>query len=131
MQSSFVRLILAVIIISSLVVAFSWSGNWVHLGKRTVDHRADRDVIKVKNSEGFFTRIRLEVRNRPVQMLDLKVHFDNGQIFDVGLAKQIPAGGHTQFIDLPGGPRVIRRVEFHYRSVGTHRGKAVVHLWAR
>lgn len=129
MRSS-VRLVL-LLLVSVLAATMAWSGGWVHLGKRTVDHRGDHDVISVKGAPGACRSIRLEVRNRPVDFFDLKVRFENGQVLDVKLAKRILAGGYTRVIDLPGGQRNIDKVEFNYRTAGPKRGKAVVHLWAR
>ena len=91
---------------------------WVKLGKRTVDFRTDHDTIRVGASKGRFRAIRIHVYNHPVRMLDLKIRFKDGTVQDVSLRSVIPAGQHSRIIDLRGGPRVISKVEFTYRSTG-------------
>jgi len=128
---SALRLFLLIMLVSVMTVTLAWSGDWVHLGKRTVNHRAEHDVIKATGVKGKCTRLKLQVKHHPVEILDLKVHFENGEVFDVKLTRKIPAGGHSRAIDLPGGARNIKKVAFTYRTVGPRRGKAVVHLWAK
>ena len=110
---------------------------WVKLGKRTVDFRTDHDVIGVRASMGRFRAIRIHVFRHPVRMLDLKIRFGDGTTQDVALSSVIPAGGHSRIINLTGGPRVIRKIEFVYRSTGPappprpHRGRRVARARAR
>jgi hypothetical protein len=125
------RSTLVFLCVGVLALSLAWAGEWVHLGQRTVNHRADHDVIKAKGAKGLCSQIKLQVKHRPVEILDLKVFFENGDVFDVKLARKIPAGGHSRAIDLPGKSRNIKKVTFTYRTVGPRKGKAVVHLWAR
>jgi len=51
---------------------------------------------------------------------------------DVAVRRIIPAGGETRVIDLKGGPRVIRRVEFTYEAESRGRGRrATIRLFGR
>jgi hypothetical protein len=105
------------------------SGSWKLLGERSVNHAVDRDVILVTGVEGTFRKIKLKVSRRGIQLLDLKIHFGNGETYDVSVREVIRAGGETRVIDLPGGARVISKVDMIYRSGGPGRGKALVSLW--
>ena len=108
------------------------AAQWVRLGERIVNDRIERDVIEVTSSRGKFTAIRLEVRKHGVRFLDMKVVFGDGTTQDVPLQTVIMAGGESRVIDLNGGARVIRRVEFTYeaRSIGAG-NKALVRLLGR
>ena len=57
------------------------------------------------------------------------VHFGDGEVQEVELRRQIPAGGETRAIDLKGGRRVIRKVVFWYNTPQSKRRKAVVQLF--
>ncbi len=109
---------------------------WVMLGERTVAFGADRDVIAVTASEGTFTRIKLKVKRRGIKILDLKIHYGNGDTHDVSVSRLIAAGGETRVIDLPGDLRVIQKVTMIYRPAARRRGAAklgpsVVQLWGK
>ena len=139
-----VKTVVAFVALAALVaLTAAGAAVWVKLGKRTVDFRTDHDTIGVGAAKGRFRAIRVHVFRHPVRMLDLKVHFGDGSTQDVALRSLIPAGGHSRVIDLAGGPRVIRKVEFVYRSAGPApppgprrgrriaRAKARVEIWGR
>ncbi len=104
---------------------------WVKLGERTVNHALDRDEIAVTVKEGTFRQIRFEVKRRQVTFRDMKVHFANGDVQDVELRRQIPAGGQTRVIDLEGKDRVISKVVFWYNTSRVRGRRAVVELWGQ
>lgn len=103
--------------------------DWEFLGDRTVNHRLDRDEIRVTVREGTFRRIKLKVLRSEVAFLDVKVHYANGGVEDVSLRRNIPAGGETRAIDLNGQNRIIEKVVFHYTSTQRRRRPAVVQLF--
>jgi hypothetical protein len=105
---------------------------WEKLGDRYVSRSTDRDEIKVTFKEGRFDAIKLHVLRRPVHFRDVKIHFGNGDVQDVQIRRQIPAGGETRVIQLKGdAPRVIEKVVFWYTSRGRGRVQAEVELWGR
>jgi hypothetical protein len=108
-------------------------GPWEKLGQRQVDYRAERDTIMVTAAEGRFNAIKLGVRGSGIRLIDLKVHFGNGEVQDVAVRNFIEAGGETRVIDLNGGPRIIKKVTFIYKTPPrrTKPGKGVVHLHGR
>ena len=59
----------------------------------------------------------------------IQVTFGNGQVFTPNVRHAFRQGAWTRRIDLPGQQRVIRKVEFWYRSVGAKSGSANVHLF--
>lgn len=102
---------------------------WEFLGERLVKFSTDRDVITVTEQEGVFRKIKFKVRKRGIEMIDLKVHFKNGEVQDVPMKAFIPRGGESRIIDLSGDHRIIQKVEFVYRSRGRGNGRALVKLW--
>ncbi len=102
---------------------------WVKLGERTVNHTVDRDEIVVSARKGVFRKIKLKVRRRRVTFRSVKVHFANGDVQDVNLRHEIPAGGETRNIDLKGKDRVITKVVFWYDTKSAGGKRAIVQLW--
>lgn len=96
--------------------------DWIPLGARQVNDRADHDVIAVTSARGDFRRIKLVVQRHSVDFHRVVVHFGNGSSQEIALRNTIPAGGETRAIDLAGSERVIRSVELWY-DANTIRGR--------
>lgn len=131
-----------IVIVFALLASIGLAGQtWVKLGKRTVNFQTDHDTISVGGTTGVFHAIRLKVERHAVHFGDLKIHFADGSIKDVELKSVIQAGHFSRTIDLPGKTRVIKKVEFVYKSTGPGprpgphrhrralRAKARVELW--
>ena len=118
-----------------LIVAMSTSmvmaDEWILLGERKVDRLTDRDTIVVGADKGTFRKIKFRVKRSGVDFHDVKVHFENGEVFDVTLKSFIKAGSATRVIDLPGGARRIEKVVFWYDTDGKKKGRGVVKLFGR
>jgi len=110
---------------------FAKGDTWVFLGDRTVSFRTENDTIPVGAHDGIFRKIKLKVTKNAIRIVDLKIHFANGDVQDVGLRSVIRAGGETRIIDLSGTQRVITKVTLRYESLNQRKGKAKVQLFAR
>jgi len=105
------------------------NGAWVKLGERSVDGVRDRDVITVGAREGSYRRIMIVVERDPLEMFDVVVTFGDGTQFAPKTRAIFNPETRSHVIDLPGGRRVIRSVEFHYGNIA-HGGRALAELWA-
>ena len=101
---------------------------WEHLGVRPVDSRRDHDAI-LAGRQGAFRAVRLDVEGGNLEMFNVKITFANGETFAPATRLLFSAGTMSRVIDLPGDARVIRRIDFFYRSAGGPR--ATVHVYAR
>lgn len=102
---------------------------WELLGDKRVGLGVDRDVINVGRREGRFEKIRLEVLDNDVFLLDLKIVYGNGDVQDFPVGALIRRGSGTRPIDLTGGDRFIDRIEMTYRSRPNSRGQALVQVY--
>ena len=102
---------------------------WVLLGQRAVNDRADHDVIGVTAARGDFKSIKLTVQRAAVDFHRVVVHYGNGTKQEIELRNTIPAGGESRSIDLNGSERVINRVEFWYDAKTIRGRRAVVRLF--
>ncbi|MGH7562704.1 MAG: hypothetical protein ACRENB_16980 [Gemmatimonadales bacterium] len=71
------------------------------------------------------------MQRAPVDFHRVTVHFASGGNQQVELRNTIPAGGESRAIDLRGGDRVIRSVEFWYDARTIRGRRAVVRLFGR
>jgi hypothetical protein len=107
------------------------SDGWELLGQREADFKTDRDRIDVGRREGSFRALRIVVRGAPVEISDIVVTFADGKTFSPNIRHRFEENSSTRDIDLPGDRRVIRSVDFVYRSPNRREGRATVMLYAR
>lgn len=124
-----------VAIVFSAITAFKTTetkdGPWKFIGDKNVGFGVDHDVIHAGNVNDDFRQIRLKVTSGPLKVYDMKIHFDNDAVQDVSLRAHIPQGGQSRIIDLDGGVRHIKKIEFWYETKGFLKGKARVAVWGR
>jgi hypothetical protein len=115
-------------VVSEPVYAPAPSG-WVTLGERTVNGRGrvDRDVIHVGRAGGRYHRLQFVVENASLEMYDMRVYLGDGSVYSPPTRLIFRPGEASRVIDLPGGARVIRKVEFFYRDLpGGGRARVVL-----
>jgi hypothetical protein len=119
-------------ILAALVLLVVPTADWELLGTRRVNFTLDHDAIIVPVREGGFTAMKLEVSGGNLEMYNIMVTFGNGQTFSPDTRIQFHQGSWSRTIDLPGPVRILRRVDFWYRSrLRGGRGVATVHLFGR
>ena len=123
--------IIMLILVLFVTAVSAYPPVWKMLGKKTVKFTVDRDVIQSGIRDGVFKAIKLKVKRSGVNIRDIKVHFQNGDVFDVKVRKRIPKNGETRVIDLPGHNRIIDKVVFWYDSTERNAKRALVELWGR
>jgi hypothetical protein len=110
--------------------AVSGGHDWEALGARWVDGRVDRDRIQVGRDDGRFRTLMLSVRDSAVEIYDVRVVFADGSEFTPRTRLVFGENSRSGQIDLPGGDRVVRFVDFRYGNLPGG-GRARVELWGR
>jgi hypothetical protein len=103
---------------------------WERLGTRNVNFRGDHDIVAA-GLQGKFRAIRIDVDRADLEMYDIRVHFANGDHFSPGIRHHFREGSWSRTIDLPGGERIIKSIEFWYRTSHRGEGRANVDVWGR
>ncbi len=107
------------------------SEDWDHVGMRPVDFHLDHDAI-IAAGNGAFRAIRIDVEGGDLEMFDVKLTFGNGETFSPATRIYFREGSRSRVIDLPGDARIIRRIDFFYRSAPFGaQGRAIVHVYGR
>ena len=102
---------------------------WVKLGERVVNGGADHDTIG--GHGGRYKEIMIVVEHGGMRLWDLVVTFGDGSTFSPGTRFEFLPESRSRVISLPGGERIIRRVDFYYGNIPQNFGRARVELWAR
>jgi hypothetical protein len=118
-------------VFTSFKPAETIKAEWKFIGDKNVRFGVDRDVIHCGNANDDFRQIKLKVTDGPVKILDMKVYFDNDEVQDVSIRKHIRQGGESRLIDLTGGLRHLKKIEFWYETKGFARGRSRVAIWGR
>jgi hypothetical protein len=104
--------------------------DWQSLGRSQVSFAAEKDVIEVGVREGLFDAIRIDVQGGDIELYNIRVVFGNGTSWSPNTRVAFREGSRSRVIDLPGEARIIRRIEFWYRS-RIRRGRATVEVFGR
>lgn len=106
------------------------TGSWRVLGTTSAKSSGDHDAIYIKGPYDFFRRIKFKVTDSNIEMQYILVRYDDGGAPErVETRENIPQGGESRIIDLKGGKRKLKSVEFWYRDKGFLNGKADVTLF--
>jgi hypothetical protein len=106
------------------------TGSWRLLGTTQASHKADHDVIIIAGPYDYFRRLKFKVTNAPLNLQRMFVRYDDGgKPENIDIRYNIPQGGESRVIDLNGGKRKLKSVEFWYDTKGFLNGKANVTLF--
>ena len=106
------------------------NGPWVFIGDKIAAYTTDRDVLHVEGNDAF-RQIKLKITGANLHILDVVIFFENDEEMDVQLRSRYRQGQESRVIDLPGGLRRIKKIEFLYSTVGFVKGRARVAVWGR
>ena len=106
------------------------TGSWKILGTTHARHTADHDAIIIQGPHDFFRKLKFKVTDAPLNMQRMIVRFDDGGAPEnIDTRFNIPKGGESRIIDLRGGKRKLKSVEFWYDTKGFLNGQADVTLF--
>ena len=121
---------LLVLLVLTLIASTAFSQGMprgVILGERTVDFHGDHDVIQVGDYKGWFKSIGFWVERNNIEVFDLVVTYGDSQREKLDTRLVFDEGSRSRLIHLEGGKRMIRSIEFNFKTVGKWReGRARV-----
>jgi hypothetical protein len=122
----FLTACLAMVFFSGSALAGNSNGDWVKLGSVNAGHDADHDRITVAGPYDNFRKLKFRVKNASLNMHRVVVTYDDGAPERLDIKENLAAGAETRVIDLHGGKRSIRTIEFWYETKGNKGEKAEV-----
>jgi hypothetical protein len=106
------------------------AGSWRLIGSTQAGFSADHDTIVVRGPFDDFRRIKFKVTGAALNLQRMVVTYENGVPDKIDVRHNIPEGGESRQIDLPGaGKRRIRRIDFWYDTKGILKGRADVTIF--
>lgn len=102
------------------------AGTWRVLGTVHAKHTADHDQLNVPGPHDYYRKIKFKVTDSPVNIQRMIVRYDDGAPENINTRVEIPKGGESRVIDLNGGKRKLKSIEFWYDTKGFLNGKADV-----
>ena len=113
-----------------LLTSMSSGRSWKHLGSRTVQFGLDHDKITLTAKEGTFTKIKLHV-NGNLNLHKVKVNYRNGTSQILNTRYNFTRNANSRVLDLNGGKRILKSVDFWYDTKNRSRKRAIMHLYGR
>ncbi len=104
---------------------------WELLAKQEVSFAKTREVIEMPTAAKPVRSLLIVARMNDIEISGIKVTFENGEDFTLERRLRMKAGVDSEVIDLPGGERRVRRVEFRYRELIAKTRRAVLELWGK
>ena len=127
----FILLLTLGISCSSTRRSISIEEGWDLLGEQKVNFVRDRDGIKVFSNTAY-TAIRFKVENREVRINELNVVYQNGDKLNPAIDDVVAADQYSKIIELTPEGKIIRSVDFSYRTTGNVlRGRANVLVFGK
>jgi Protein of unknown function (DUF2541) len=117
---------MAMAFFSGAALAGNANGDWVKLGSVRASHDADHDRITVAGPSDNFRKLKFKVKDAGVNLRQVVVTYDDGAPERLEIKEDLAAGAETRVIDLHGGKRSIRSIEFWYDTKGNKGDKAEV-----
>jgi hypothetical protein len=101
-------------------------GSWRVLGTLHAQHTSDHDRLDITGPHDYFRKLKFKVTDSPVNITKMVVRYDDGAPENINTRCEIPKGGESRVIDLKGGKRKLKSIEFWYETKGFLNGKADV-----
>lgn len=103
--------------------------SWRELGRVKAGHNGDHDRIVIDGPHDTYRKLKFRVENSALNMSKMVVTYEDGAPENIEVRNEISKGGESRVIDLKGGKRKLKSVEFWFDTKGVLNGKAEVILY--
>lgn len=103
---------------------------WTKLGERVLAENGTHDTIHASADEGRFASVRFVIKFGKLELQKVTIKFDDGTTFVSTSRVPFGAGVTSRAIDLPGGKKAIRQIDFDYGGVRSGRSTQL-EIWAQ
>jgi len=104
---------------------------WDFLLKREISFASSRETVEMPTAAKPLRSLLIVARMNDIEISGIRITFENGEDFSPDLKLRMKADVDSQVIDLPGGARRVRRIEFRYRELIGKTRRAAIELWGK
>lgn len=102
---------------------------WHKITEMVVDLKKDQDEVAVLGAD-HYKALKLKATDSDIEIMDVKVMYENEQVQDIEVRKFIRQGEETRQIDLDGKERAIKKIRLTYKTVpNAAQDKAHLEIW--
>ncbi|HMH33166.1 MAG TPA: hypothetical protein VK543_09070 [Puia sp.] len=110
-------------------VMTSTKPGWHKIGEAKVNFKTEKDEFLVLVADRF-KAIRIKVKDAPIHIEDMQIHYEKGAKEDVQIRSNFNAGTESRVIDLKNHDADLKKVVFVYNTVPNSKvEKAEIELW--
>jgi len=110
-------------------VMLSTKPGWHKIGTAKVNFKTEKDEFLVMIADRF-KAIRIKVKDAPIHIEDMQIHYDKGGKEDVSIRSNFNANSESKVIDLKNHDADLKKVVFVYNTVPNSKvEKAELELW--
>jgi hypothetical protein len=110
-------------------VMLSNKPGWHKIGEVKADFKMENQSISVLGNDQFKS-ILLKVTDAPINIEELQVFYESGDMEKFNVKNELKAGAETRKLDLKGGAQEIKKVMFTYKTLPNQQDeKAHVELY--
>jgi hypothetical protein len=110
-------------------VMLSTSPGWHKIGEVKADFKVENESIAVLGADKFRS-ILLKVTDAPINIQNVKVTYESGEVQDFDVKNELKANSETRKIDLKDPTKEIKMVTFTYKTLPNQKDeKAHVELY--
>lgn len=106
-------------------------GDWVKLGSKKVNFKAEKDVINVGAKDGRFVKLKVVVTDGNLNMHRMVVHYGNDTKEVIQLRHNFAKGSGSRVIDIKGNKRIIKKIVFWYDTKNMANKRATVTVFGK
>ena len=104
---------------------------WAFLGQVEAAFHRDHDAVEPGISRGKFHELKFIVRRGDLDIYNMTVFIGDADALSPVVRGHYEKNTSCRIIQLPGGERTVRRIDFDYCSTDRRDGKALVYVYAR
>lgn len=114
-----------------LASSVAFAAEWRKLASRDVTDKVDHDTVDFGPRQGVVNQLKFKVRKNGVHFMKVVVHYRNGGDEKIEMKDNVPAGGESRAINLNGGTRKIKQIEFWYEANSVGKGGASIDVFGK
>jgi len=111
--------------------AYSGSDNWEKIGETKVNQSVENDEFNFPPKGPVLSALKIRSKKGGINLQRCIIYFSNGDKKSIELRNDIPPGGESRVINLPGNKYSITKFTFWYGTPQSGDQKAELEIWGK